>query len=219
MENEIPSKDDEESQHTDVSENEPEDTHNEQLYRTRYGRAVQQYVPFTPMAATADISAMISEINVMATELNMLKSQNDEEQNFEFSLVGATGQGFENTSELRVMTYKEAIQEPDAAEWQKEIDKEHARMMQHKAWIAVPRSDVPKGTKILGSTWAMKRKANGTRRARLNTKGCSQRPGLHYDEDNISSSVTNLTSKRIAFILMVMAQDVILTKPKEYYKN
>jgi hypothetical protein len=33
------------------------------------------------------------------------------------------------------MTYKEAIQEPDAAEWQKEIDKEHASMMQHKAWI------------------------------------------------------------------------------------
>jgi hypothetical protein len=39
MEKEIPSKDDEESQHTDVSENEPEDTHNEQLYRTQYGRA------------------------------------------------------------------------------------------------------------------------------------------------------------------------------------
>jgi hypothetical protein len=47
----------------------------------------------------------------------------------------------------------------------KEIDKEHVRMMQHKAWIAVPRSEVPKGTKILGSTWAMKRKVNGTRRS------------------------------------------------------
>jgi hypothetical protein len=50
----------------------------------------------------------------------------------------------------------------------------------------------------------MKRKANGTRRARLNTKGCSQRPGLHYKVDNISSPVTNLTSIRITFILMVM---------------
>jgi hypothetical protein len=68
------------------------------------------------MAVTADISAMISELNVMATELNMLKSQNDEEQDYEFSLVGAIGQGFENTSELRVMTYKETIQEPDTAE-------------------------------------------------------------------------------------------------------
>jgi hypothetical protein len=107
----IPSKDDEESQHTDVSENEREDTHNEQLYKTRYGRAVQQFVPSTPMAATADISSMISELNVMATELNILKSQNDEEQNYEFSLVGATGQGFENTSDFRVMTYKEAIKD------------------------------------------------------------------------------------------------------------
>jgi hypothetical protein len=69
----------------------------------------------------------------------------------------------------------------------------------------VPKSEVPKKTKIVEPTCAMKRKANGTRRARLNTKGCSQRPGLHYDEDNISSPVTNLTSTRIAFILMVMA--------------
>ena len=46
------------------------------------------------------------------------------------------------------MTYKEAIQKPDAAEWQKEIDKEHARMLQHKAWVAIPRSEVPKGTKL-----------------------------------------------------------------------
>ena len=54
----------------------------------------------------------------------------------------------------------------------------------------------------------MKRKANGTRRVRLNTKGCSQRAGLHYDEDNISLPVTNLTSIRIAFILIVMADSI-----------
>ena len=42
----------------------------------------------------------------------------------------------------------------------------------------------------------------------MNTKGCSQRPGLHYDEDNISSPVTNLTSIRIAFIIMIMADMV-----------
>jgi hypothetical protein len=163
MEKEIPSKDDEESQHTDVSENEPEDTNNEQLYITRYGRAVQQHVPYTPMAVTADISAMISELNVMATELNMLKSQNDEEQNYEFSLVGSTGQGFENTSELRVMTYEETIQEPDAEEWQKEIDKEHARMMQHKAWVAIPRSEVPKLGNEEKGKWNQKSQAEQQR--------------------------------------------------------
>ena len=119
-----------------------------------------------------------AEMTALAAELNLIRSQLEDENELEVMLVGATGQGFENTSELRAMTYKEAIREPDAAEWQKEIDKEHDRMMQHKAWIAVPRSEVPKGTKILGSTWAMKRKANGARRARLNTKGCSQRPGL-----------------------------------------
>ena len=64
------------------------------------------------------------------------------------------------------------------------------------------------GTKIPRSTWAMKRKADGTRRARLTTKGCSQRPGLHYDEDNISSPVTNLTSIRLAFVLLLLSAKV-----------
>ena len=51
----------------------------------------------------------------------------------------------------------------------------------------------------------MKPKADGTKRARLNARGCSQVPGQHYDEDNISSPVTNTTSIRIAFTILVMA--------------
>jgi hypothetical protein len=70
-EKESPSNNDEESQHTDDSESEPEDTHNERLYTTRYGRAVRQHVPFTPMAASAEMSAIISELNAMSAELNL----------------------------------------------------------------------------------------------------------------------------------------------------
>ena len=189
------------STHTDVSQTEPEDKHNEELYRTRYGRVPKQRDLYQPGTVMMEMGAMVAEMNLMANGM-------DSKSTHEVMMVGATGEGFDNTNELRVMTYDEAIREPDAKEWQLEIDKEHERMMSHKAWIAVPRSEVPKGTKILGSTWAMKRKANGTRRARLNTKGCSQRPGLHYDEDNISSPVTNLTSIRIAFIIMIMADMV-----------
>jgi hypothetical protein len=47
-------------------------------------------VPFTPVAVNAEMSAIISELNVMSAELNLLKSQHDEEQDHEFYLVGAT---------------------------------------------------------------------------------------------------------------------------------
>jgi hypothetical protein len=55
------------------------------------------------MATSAEISAMISELNAMAAELNLLKCQHDEEQDYEFSLVGATGQGFEITSQVQAL--------------------------------------------------------------------------------------------------------------------
>jgi hypothetical protein len=65
-EKESSSNNDEESHYSDVSESEPEDTHNEQLYTTRYGRAVRQHVSFAPMAASPEISAMISELDAMS---------------------------------------------------------------------------------------------------------------------------------------------------------
>jgi hypothetical protein len=41
-------------------------------------------------------------------------------------------------------------------------------------WEAVPSEAVPKGNKVLTSTWAMKKKANGTYQARLNAHGYEQ---------------------------------------------
>ena len=78
-------------------------------------------------------------------------------------------------------------------------------MIKNDVWEVLPKSAVPKGTRILKSVWAMKPKADGTKRARLNARGCSQVAGQHYDEDNISSPVTNTTSIRIAFTILVMA--------------
>ena len=122
----------------------------------------------------------------------------------ELSLIGATGTGFKNTSDLHVMNYKQAMTSTDAAEWQVEVDKEHNRMVQHGVWDIVPKASLPPKTKILKSTWAMKPKADGTKRARLTAKGCSQIPGQHYDADNISSPVTNTFSIRIAFTIMLL---------------
>eukprot|EP00956_Cyclotella_meneghiniana_P027101 scaffold60046_cov24-Cyclotella_meneghiniana.AAC.3 len=52
----------------------------------------------------------------------------------------------------------------------------------------------------------MKRKVNGARRARLNARGFKQIPGQHYEEDNISSPVTNTVSIRVSFTLAAMAR-------------
>ena len=77
-------------------------------------------------------------------------------------------------------------------------------MVQNKVWTVVPKSSLPPKTKILKSVWAMKPKADGTKRARLNAKGCSRIPGQHCDSDNISSPVTNTYSICIVFTIMLM---------------
>jgi hypothetical protein len=66
------------------------------------------------------------------------------------------------------MKYKEAMASSNRDKWQKAVNEEHERMLKHNMWKPVLRKDVPEGTKILMSTWAMKKKANGTYRARMN---------------------------------------------------
>jgi hypothetical protein len=77
-------------------------------------------------------------------------------------------------------------------------------MVKNDVWEIVPKSKVPPKTKILKSVWAMRPKADGTKQARLNAKGCSQVAVQHYDADNISSPVTNTFSIRIAFMIMLI---------------
>ena len=77
-------------------------------------------------------------------------------------------------------------------------------MVKNDVWETVPKSCMPPKTKILKSVWAMKPEADGTKRVRQNTKGCSQVADQHYDADNISSPVTNTFSIGIAFTIMLM---------------
>jgi Reverse transcriptase (RNA-dependent DNA polymerase) len=85
------------------------------------------------------------------------------------------------------------------------VDEEHDRMVKNKVWEAVPKSSVPKGAKILTSTWAMKKKASGVYHARLNARGYEQIDGEHFDKDTKASPVVALMTIMIIFILMIMA--------------
>ena len=124
----------------------------------------------------------------------------------ELGCVGAgLGGGFENTNELHVMKYKEAMKTGDRKLWQKAVAEEHERMVKHDVFKAVKKKDLPPKAKVLTTTWAMKKKSNGKYRARLNARGFEQINGLHYDEDTKSSPVVSEATILIVLVLMLLA--------------
>ena len=92
----------------------------------------------------------------------------------------------------------------DEAGWTKAIDEEHQRMIDNDVWKPVKSEEVPKNAKILSSTWECKLKSNGTKRARINTRGYEQIDGIHYDSSSTHAPVTNDASVRIVMILEIM---------------
>jgi hypothetical protein len=63
-----------------------------------------------------------------------------------------------------------------------------------------------KGAKIIGSTWAIKKKAMGQLRARVTARGFMQILGVHYDPKTmIAAPVTNEMTIWIILLLMIMA--------------
>jgi len=123
----------------------------------------------------------------------------------ELGLVGAgIGGGFDNTSELRPMKYKEAMATSDKAGWEVAVKEEHDRMDGGGVMKAVPESEVPKGAHLMDTTWAMKKKASGVLRARLVIRGFKQVDGEHFDADEISSPVVNLITIHIVLVLIII---------------
>ena len=93
------------------------------------------------------------------TLANYYQCLEDTDGKMRFANVGAgTGRGFENTMELKPMKYKEAINGSDRKAWEKEIESEHDCMVKNDAWELVKKSLLPKGTKVIDSTWACKKK-------------------------------------------------------------
>ncbi len=68
---------------------------------------------------------------------------------------------------------------------------EYERFKKFNVVTVVPCSELPKNTKVMSMTWAMKKKTNGKRRGRLNARGYEQLEGIHYQLDSIAAPVTN----------------------------
>jgi hypothetical protein len=60
------------------------------------------------------------------------------------------------------MIYSEAINGPDCKLWKPEVAEEHQRMIDSGVFEPVKLSKVPKGVKLIDTTWAMKKKSSGT---------------------------------------------------------
>ena len=149
---------------------------------------------------TADVPQRHQNANLLDSEATF------HFQNSEFSCVGAgLGGGFTDTNELHVMTYNQAMKQPDKPEWIKSVDKEHERMSSNNVWTPKYIQDIPQHATILTTKWAMKKKANGTYRARMVARGFEQIDGEHFDQHDTASPVVSEITIRIMFVLMLMA--------------
>ena len=124
----------------------------------------------------------------------------------EVMAVGAgIGGGFENTNELKVMKFNEAMAAADKDKWENAVDEEHERFVKRRVFEAVLKKDMPAAAKILTTTWAMKKKANGTYRARLDARGFEQEDGKHFDKHDIAAPVTSDITIRVILVIMIIA--------------
>ena len=176
---------------------------------TRAGRAVRARAFLSDEqaaergAVAGDLALSVAEREYFSTMERIAALQ---EVNGEIAAVGAAlGGGFTHTTELKPMKYKEAMASKDRASWIEAMEVEHQKMMKMKVWKRIKKDLVPKGAKILSTTWAMKKKSNGVFRARINARGYEQVDGEHYESHDIAAPVSNERSIRVVLTLMIMA--------------
>ena len=74
----------------------------------------------------------------------------------------------------------------------------------HSVFKVVEKKNIPAHARPLSTTWNMKKKANGTFRARLTIRGFEQVPNVHYRPEWISAPVSNAVTIRIVLVLLLM---------------
>jgi len=81
----------------------------------------------------------------------------------EYSLVGAASSGgFDNTPELIPMKYDAVMQTKDKEGWKQAVKEEWEQFEKYKVFKEIKRSEVPDNAKFVSTTWALKKKSNGT---------------------------------------------------------
>jgi hypothetical protein len=116
---------------------------------------------------------------------------------------------FVSSTDEDTMYYHQAMKAPDNKNFVEAIVKEVNDHITSNHWVLIPRSQVPKGIKVLDSVWSMKRKREiKTRKvykhkARLNVHGGQQEFAVNFFET--FSPVVNWFSVRLIFTLSLLS--------------
>lgn len=82
------------------------------------------------------------------------------------------------------MSYEEVLRRPDREYWKKAMKEEINSLAENETWVLV---DLPEGRKAIRNKWVFKTKRGPDGsvqryKARLEVKGCSQRPCINYEK-------------------------------------
>ena len=113
---------------------------------TRSGRAIVPpdiLIETTTPYTDADLAGTAAELHYFGA---LSEPDNEEIAAFKLILVGAgMGGGFENTTELKVMNYKEATKGKNKNDWIKEVANEKPRFDRFNTLTTAKKKDPPKG--------------------------------------------------------------------------
>jgi hypothetical protein len=76
-------------------------------------------------------------------------------------------------------------------------------MIKSGVFEKVKLSELSSEVKIINTTWAMKKKSNGTLCGRINARGYKQVEGQHFNASSISAPVTNGMTIKLVMTLML----------------
>jgi transposase InsO family protein len=98
-------------------------------------------------------------------------------------------------------TYQAALKTPDAEAWTAAVNTEIAALDSHQALEFIP-EELPQGTTIIRSRWLLSKKFKATGeidkyKARLIAQGFTQKEGLDFDANAISSPVVDSSTIRL----------------------
>lgn len=129
-------------------------------------------------------------------------------QKTELTLMATgVGGGIQNTSDLKVLNYKRPC---EALMLVVERNcKQKAQFNKYNTLTPVPRSSLPKQSKVLTTIWTKKKKS-GTYCGRLNTMGYEQVDRMHYMSDSTDVPVTNPNTRHLVLTLLCMNSSWVL---------
>ncbi len=148
-----------------------------------------------------------------------------------FSLIGVD-------DEQAPMSVSEALSSCDKQKWKEAMEREMKSLYLNDVWELM---EPPEGRKIIGSKWIFRKKVDtsGTvsrYKARLVAQGCSQKPGLDYEEtfspvvcfESIRSVISISVQKNLqlhqmdvttAFLHGELAEEIYMKQPEGYIES